>query len=123
MLDRFKISYLYVIYFFQRIVLSYFSPMHFRQVIGDDFFILFKISSSKTYFLNQFSLYISLVSHLANPLAMFGEEGFTLNLKYFGCTTKSISSIGIAPNKHWSPKTIAPTKQILFSKTTFIGPT
>ena len=44
--------------------------------------------------------------YFANPLATFGEDGLTLNFNNLGCTIKSISSIGIAPNKHWSPKTM-----------------
>ena len=38
---------------------------------------------------------------------MLGESGFTMTSLVFGTTTKSISSIGIAPNSACSPITIA----------------
>ena len=41
---------------------------------------------------------------------MLGESGFTMTSLVFGTTTKSISSIGIAPNSACSPITTAPTK-------------
>ena len=44
-------------------------------------------------------------------------------LLFAGEITRSMSSIGTAPRRTSSPITIAPVKQLLFSKLTSIGPT
>ena len=53
---------------------------------------------------------------------MFGLTGFTDSFNNFGITTRSMSSIGTAPNNTSSPIISAPTKQFLFSKFTITGP-
>lgn len=52
--------------------------------------------------------------YLAKDLAILGLSGFTSIERDRGFTTRSMSSIGIAPNNTWSPMTRAPVKPVRF---------
>ena len=55
--------------------------------------------------------------------AMLGLSGFTSTVRDLGDTTRSMSSIGIAPNRTSFPMTIAPPKPTRFLKWISNGPT
>ena len=54
---------------------------------------------------------------------MFGWDGLGITFCCAGCTTRSISSIGTAPNKGSLPRTKAPVKQKRLPKSIRMGPT
>jgi len=56
-------------------------------------------------------------------VAMFGLPGLTSRVRVFGTTTRSMSSIGMAPSKTSSPITKAPAKPTRFLKCSSTGPT
>ena len=60
---------------------------------------------------------------LTTTEGILGLSGFTDNARSLGCITKSISSIGIAPNNTVSPSTNAPVKQLRLANCTRSGPT
>ena len=60
--------------------------------------------------------------YFANAMGMFGADGLTVIRCSLGETTKSMSSMGMAPNNTWSPITKAPTKQSRPSIETRTGP-
>jgi hypothetical protein len=61
--------------------------------------------------------------HFATLTGMLGLSGFTSTLCSCGRSTRSMSSIGIAPSSTSLPSTIAPVKQRRLRKRTSTGPT
>jgi hypothetical protein len=66
---------------------------------------------------------VSRTNYLAMEQAMLGLAGFTSSRRSLGKMIRSMSSMGIAPSKTWSPMTSAPTKPIRFLKRISSGPT
>lgn len=62
-------------------------------------------------------------NYFAMEQAMLGLSGFTSTVRDLGETTRSMSSIGIAPNRTSFPMTIAPPKPTRFLKWISNGPT
>jgi len=58
------------------------------------------------------------VVSLTTAEGIFGLSGLTVTFCILELTTRSISSIGMAPNKTLSPEMSAPVKQVLFSNFT-----
>jgi len=54
---------------------------------------------------------------------MFGLLGLTASVRVLGTTTRSMSSIGMAPSRTWLPSTKAPTNPTRLPKRISIGPT
>ena len=61
--------------------------------------------------------------HFATLSGMLGLSGFTSTLCSWGRSTRSMSSIGIAPSSTSLPSTMAPVKQRRLRKRTSTGPT
>jgi hypothetical protein len=62
-------------------------------------------------------------AHFATLTGMLGLSGFTSTLCSCGRSTRSMSSIGIAPSSTSLPSTIAPVKQRRLRNRTSTGPT
>lgn len=62
-------------------------------------------------------------AHFTTVKAMFGLLGLTSTVLVIGMTTRSMSSIGIAPRSTWSPRTRAPAKPTRFLNRNSTGPT
>ena len=62
-------------------------------------------------------------AHFATLTGILGLSGFTSTLCSWGRSTRSMSSIGIAPSSTSLPSTIAPVKQRRLRKRTSTGPT
>jgi hypothetical protein len=66
---------------------------------------------------------VETVLYFAMVDAIFGLSGLTLISLVQGITTRSMSSIGMAPRSAWSPMTNAPAKPTRFWKRNSTGPT
>ncbi len=72
---------------------------------------------------SAFNRLAELGHYFAIDVAIFGLSGLTSNTLVLGVMSKSMSSIGIAPSKTWSPMTKAPAKPMRFLKWISMGPT